>query len=84
MDFDEWLRSVCFQKPTPEAYDLAKAAFIQGQLVGQKSNKIYIPDPDFSAIPPKPIGPENEIIRTSLFSRFIDWACKDTDYTGYK
>jgi len=27
MDFDQWLKTVCFQKPTPEAYDLAKSAF---------------------------------------------------------
>lgn len=27
MIFDEWLRTVCFQKPTPEAYDLAKSAW---------------------------------------------------------
>lgn len=26
-DFDKWLRSVCFQKPTSEAYDLAKCAW---------------------------------------------------------
>jgi hypothetical protein len=26
-DFDKWLRTVCFQKPTPEAYDLAKCAW---------------------------------------------------------
>ena len=27
--FEEWLRSVCFQKPTPEAYDLAKCAWVE-------------------------------------------------------
>jgi len=27
MSFEEWLRTVCFQKPTPEAYDLAKSAY---------------------------------------------------------
>jgi len=27
MGFDEWLKTVCFQKPTPEAYDLAKEAW---------------------------------------------------------
>ena len=26
-EFEEWLRSVCFQKPTPEAYDLDKDAY---------------------------------------------------------
>ncbi len=26
-DFDKWLKTVCFQKPTPEAYDLAKEAW---------------------------------------------------------
>lgn len=25
--FERWLRSVCFQAPTPEAYDLAKCAW---------------------------------------------------------
>ena len=27
MEFEAWLRTVCFQKPTPEAYDLAKSAW---------------------------------------------------------
>ena len=27
MTFDEWLRTVCFQKPTNEAYDLAKTTW---------------------------------------------------------
>lgn len=27
--FEPWLREVCFQKPTPEAYDLAKCAWQQ-------------------------------------------------------
>jgi len=26
-EFKKWLNSVCFQKPTPEAYDLAKDAW---------------------------------------------------------
>lgn len=26
-DFEKWLRTVCFQPPTPEAYDLAKDAW---------------------------------------------------------
>jgi hypothetical protein len=26
-DFDKWLKTTCFQKPTPEAYDLAKDAW---------------------------------------------------------
>lgn len=29
MNFEEWLRTVCFQKPTPEACDLAKDAWKQ-------------------------------------------------------
>ena len=29
MNFEEWLRAVCFQKPTPEAYDLARDAWKQ-------------------------------------------------------
>jgi hypothetical protein len=28
-EFEKWLRIVCFQKPTPEAYDLAKDAWIE-------------------------------------------------------
>ena len=27
--FDEWLRTVCFKKPTQEAYDLAKSAWLE-------------------------------------------------------
>jgi hypothetical protein len=27
--FEIWLRTVCFQKPTPEAYDLAKDAWVE-------------------------------------------------------
>ena len=27
MEFEEWLRTACFQKPTPEAYNLAKVAW---------------------------------------------------------
>jgi hypothetical protein len=26
-DFEKWLRTVCFQRPTPEAYDLARDAW---------------------------------------------------------
>lgn len=29
--FEPWLRQVCFQKPTPEAYDLAKDAWAAGR-----------------------------------------------------
>jgi len=28
-EFEQWLRTVCFQKPTPEAYDLAKCAWAE-------------------------------------------------------
>ncbi len=28
-EFEIWLRKVCFQKPTPEAYDLAKDAWVE-------------------------------------------------------
>jgi hypothetical protein len=28
-EFDVWLKSVCFQKPTTEAYDLAKSAWLK-------------------------------------------------------
>ncbi len=27
--FEAWLRTVCFQPPTPEAYDLAKCAWVE-------------------------------------------------------
>ncbi len=30
-DFENWLRTVCFQKPTPEAHDLAKCAWIEAR-----------------------------------------------------
>lgn len=29
LGFEKWLRTVCLQKPTPEAYDLAKDAWQQ-------------------------------------------------------
>lgn len=32
-EFEKWLRTVCFQKPTPEAYDLAKCAWKQSANV---------------------------------------------------
>ena len=28
-EYEKWLRTVCFQKPTPEAYDLAKCAWAE-------------------------------------------------------
>ena len=34
--FEKWLRTVCFQKPTPEAYDLAKCAYLAGREEGTK------------------------------------------------
>jgi len=30
-DFEAWLRTVCFQKPTPDAYDLAKCAWVEAR-----------------------------------------------------
>ena len=30
--FDAWLKTVCFQKPTPEAYDLARQAWNAAKL----------------------------------------------------
>ena len=35
-DFETWLRTVCFQKPTPEAYDLAKCAWNAAKVKGAK------------------------------------------------
>ncbi len=37
--FEEWLRSVCFQKPTLEAYDLAKNAWIEA---AKRNNIEYV------------------------------------------
>ena len=34
MKFDEWLKTVCFDEPTPEAYDLARQAWDAGRLSG--------------------------------------------------
>lgn len=34
-DFEQWLRTVCFQKPTPEAYDLALSTFRRFAAPGQ-------------------------------------------------
>jgi len=33
--YEIWLRTVCFQKPTPEAYELAKYAWREGRRHGQ-------------------------------------------------
>ncbi len=33
--FEVWLRTVCLQKPTPEAYDLAKDAWENGRVHGR-------------------------------------------------
>lgn len=30
-EFEKWLRTACFQKPTPEAYDLAKCAWAESR-----------------------------------------------------
>lgn len=30
-EFENWLRTACFQKPTPEAYDLAKCAWAESR-----------------------------------------------------
>ena len=37
MTFEEWLRTVCFQKPTPEAYDLAKSAWEAATLAEREA-----------------------------------------------
>ena len=34
-DFEKWLTEVCFQKPTPEAYDLAKDAWKKAKGEGR-------------------------------------------------
>jgi hypothetical protein len=34
-DFERWLRKECFQKPTPEAYDLAKCAWKDAQYLAR-------------------------------------------------
>lgn len=35
--FEEWLRTVCFQQPTPEAYDLAWQAWKAAQQSVQRT-----------------------------------------------
>jgi len=36
-DFEKWLRKVCFQKPTQEAYDLAKSAWKEARETAHKA-----------------------------------------------
>ena len=40
--FKKWLNSVCFQKPTPEAYDLAKDAW-EAALISKKADGAEVP-----------------------------------------
>jgi hypothetical protein len=43
-DFESWLRSVCFQAPTPEAYDLAKSAWAESERIAtDKQNASPLP-----------------------------------------
>ena len=41
-EFKKWLNSVCFQKPTPEAYDLAKDAW-EAALISKKADGTEVP-----------------------------------------
>jgi hypothetical protein len=34
LTFDEWLKTVCFRRPTREAYDLARAAWREAKRQG--------------------------------------------------
>lgn len=51
-EFEAWLRSVCFQKPTQEAYDLAKAAW--EEATKQTESKELTPYPGPPYAPPRP------------------------------
>ena len=35
--YEQWLRAVCFQKPTPEAYDFAKEAWNEAKKVEREA-----------------------------------------------
>ena len=41
-DFEEWLRLHCFQEPTPEAYDLAYAAWLKRADLAKPSEWISV------------------------------------------
>jgi hypothetical protein len=53
MKYEEWLRTECFQEPTEEAYELARAAFKAGYSNGRaavnciKFDAIFHHDGDF-------------------------------------
>ncbi len=42
IQFEEWLRTVCFQKPTPDAYDLAKCAWIESRKQAESANSALL------------------------------------------
>ena len=35
--YEQWLRTVCFQRPTPEAYDLSKEAWNEAKKVEREA-----------------------------------------------
>ena len=41
-EFEKWLRMTCFQKPTPEAYDLAKSAWLEAYKRAAEHNQKLI------------------------------------------
>ncbi len=41
-EFEAWLRTVCFQKPTPGAYDLAKCAWIESRKQAESANSALL------------------------------------------
>jgi hypothetical protein len=60
--FEQWLRTVCFQKPTAEAYDLAKCAWQEGAKANTQSAELqdkpvawqFKGSADFRITPPLP------------------------------
>jgi hypothetical protein len=43
-DFEGWLRSVCFQKPTDEAYDLARDAWFKAKEKAEAERDAAVAD----------------------------------------
>lgn len=48
LNFEKWLRTVCFQKPTPEAYDLAKSAW--QTAMDAQAERVPMTDEELEAI----------------------------------
>ena len=77
MKFETWLRTVCFQNPTPEAYDLAKCAW-------QAAQSAKIPDGWISVdeqIPPENL--EVLVIHAEWKISIDEWSTWTESDTGY-